>query len=187
MTTVLFVHGTGVRRPKYEKDFQRVKSELQNRLSNLKVEHCLWGDAVGAKLHHQGLSIPFYDTSGGHDQATIEEIEIELWRHLYADSLYELRVLAIKSGAKRSMIGNVALADELDKLVGHLPISRPLHIKLQEAEIDGVFEQAQTNVRDSVPYREMLQTISTSIEIYQTAIARAIIAEAIALASQHQQ
>src|SRR5258708_36165099 len=117
MTTVLFVHGTGVRRAKYEKEFQQVKRELQARLPTLKVEHCLWGDAVGAKLHHRGLSIPHYDIAGGRGQATLEEIEIELWRHLYIDPLYEIRVLAIRSGTKRSTIGRMTLGDELDEAV----------------------------------------------------------------------
>lgn len=187
MTTVLFVHGTGVRRSKYERDFQHVERKLQNRLPTLKIEPCLWGDAVGAKLHLQGLSIPHYDVTGG--QVTSEELEIELWGHLYADPLFELRVFAIRSGAKRSMIGGVTLGDELDDMVRDLENLQKfpqLHMKLRKAEIDQVFEQARITVRESIPYREMRQTVSSPMGTYQTAIARAIIAESIALASRQQ-
>ena len=47
MSTVIFVHGTGVREPSFSMLFGRVRSELQRRRPELDVEPCYWGGSRG--------------------------------------------------------------------------------------------------------------------------------------------
>ncbi len=63
MTTVLFVHGTGVRNPEYEETFKLIETTLHLERPDVKVERCLWGDELGTKLNAQGASIPLYDAT----------------------------------------------------------------------------------------------------------------------------
>ena len=45
MATILFVHGTGVRRAGYKRSLKRIQSGIQKLgLNSIKVEGCLWGD-----------------------------------------------------------------------------------------------------------------------------------------------
>ncbi|MEU2913389.1 hypothetical protein ACWCQ0_36490 [Streptomyces massasporeus] len=48
MTSVVFVHGTGVRGAAYEKTFSRIHSALLERLPEVNLLPCQWGDVLGA-------------------------------------------------------------------------------------------------------------------------------------------
>lgn len=97
MTTVIFIHGTGVREAAYKKSFNEIQNELQDRRANLRLVRCAWGDTCGSKLHNGGASIPFYDTSRSTQPGELSESEaaIMLWELLYQDPLYELRILSL--------------------------------------------------------------------------------------------
>ena len=60
MATILFVHGTGVRRDAYEKTFSTIESWVRKTdgISNCKIERCLWGESHGSRLIDGGRSIP---------------------------------------------------------------------------------------------------------------------------------
>ena len=93
MTTVLFIHGTGVRNPGYEETFQLIEQKLQAERPDLKVERCLWGDSLGTKLNAQGASIPLYDATLALDEGEEEDYFVVLWEQLYCDPFYEYRVI----------------------------------------------------------------------------------------------
>ncbi len=62
MTTVLFVHGTGVREEKFHRNFYKPLCEgLAERLPELKTEPCLWGETEGIDLSDALLTIPNYE------------------------------------------------------------------------------------------------------------------------------
>lgn len=97
--TVLFVHGTGVRKATYDEAFVRLQGGLKVNAPHVKAERCLWGDHLGARLGKDGVSIPDFE---GAQSATPNERQIlALWDLLTRDPMFELRDLAI------------ALADEL--------------------------------------------------------------------------
>ncbi|MGB7442267.1 MAG: hypothetical protein WA919_14465 [Coleofasciculaceae cyanobacterium] len=185
MTTVLFVHGTGVRNPGYEETFQLIKRKLQAERPDLKVERCLWGDSLGTKLNAQGASIPLYDATLALDEGEEEDYEIVLWEQLYCDPLYELRLLSLKpveEGAG-SPFGEQP-GEELDARVESLSLTPELRAKLEEAGIAEVFEPAREVVIGSEPYSEALQTASEELAEYREAMARAIIAQAMLVCQQ---
>ena len=96
MATILFVHGTGSR----ELDYSAALRKLQGNLPEHRVLECLWGDAVGARLHLRGASIPEYDGSRPGKPADPAVIENARWGMLYQDPLFELRLLEQRRGER---------------------------------------------------------------------------------------
>lgn len=104
MTTVVFVHGTGVRGTHYNAQFERVAGNLGRIRPDVRVMPCLWGDVFGATLSAGGMSVPDYAvTRRGNDELAAErEWEVSRWVLLEADPLHELRMLAAISIARVS-------------------------------------------------------------------------------------
>ena len=98
MATVIFVHGTSVRKNGYEASFAKIEKGLANAMERIKrpvaVADCLWGDSLGARLNMGGLTVPGYDESGGRAMVTMEDDEVLLWEMLGYAPLYELHGLA---------------------------------------------------------------------------------------------
>lgn len=199
MTTILFVHGTGVRSPDFEPSFAQIAHELRRRRSDLQIVPCLWGDELGSRLHAHGASIPQYDTARrlemvGEEVIGIEDDERMLWALLYQDPLYELRLLALRAGTSPGsgaptdiVFGRMSPSDELNEHVHDFLVSPALEAKLDEMGIATVFPEARNAVVASTPYRDALQSAPDALGEYRTAIARALVALSIALCEQQQQ
>lgn len=187
MTTVLFVHGTGVRNPGYEETFKRIEQQLLALQPNLTVERCLWGDAYGIRKIDVALaSIPRKDKKLALGEER-EDYEIVLWEQLYRDPLYELRVLSLKPGEKSAASPwGKKPGDGLKLRVQSLSPSAELQAKLQEAGIAEEFEQAREAVIRSEPYNEAFQKASDPLDEYRQAVARAIIAQSMAECEQQE-
>jgi hypothetical protein len=188
MTTLLFVHGTGVRRTGYEKSLKRIQSGVQDlKLNDVTVAGCLWGDPLGTRLGDAN-SIPRYGKSGGKSSDAPEQMEVELWKNLYADPFYELRVLSLRPANREGVaLGEVPIAERLDDIVRTFPVSSELADHLRKGEIFDVFEAARTAIVASAPYQEMLPAVSDPMGVFQDAIARALVAQAIRLASSDEE
>ncbi len=188
MTTVIFVHGTGVRQHEYEKTFQLIQKEIYAQRPDIKVVPCLWGDALGTRLNANGTSIPRYDETLALDVES-EDPEIVLWAYLYRDPLYELRLLGLKpreSGTDNPFEENPG--DELRSRVESLTPKGELQAKLVEAEIAEVLVEAQQEVTRSDAYNQALQNVSeSSFTEYGNAVARAIVATAMLKSEQQQE
>lgn len=189
MTTVLFVHGTGVRKDAFDISFEKIASEL-SKLPNVSAKPCYWGH-LGSELHAGGASIPEYDATralaGAESAMAIADAEyqIPLWGILYEDPLYELRVLALRrETAMPWEPGQVQPGAALADLGNRFDISPELQRQLQIGGIDKYFEKARLSVTSSEPYRLALDTAPPELAEYQAAIARAFIAQAVALAEQ---
>lgn len=183
----MFVHGTGVREPGYTETFEQIKRELHEQRPDLNVTRCFWGELLGTKLNAQGASIPLYDTARGTGDVEEEDYEIALWGLLYQDPLYELRLLCLGDKKKTDFIpGEVKPGDELHEQVRNLTVEPPLQAKLEQAGIAEVFNEARRAVMDSAPYREALRNAPQTLSPYRTAVARAIIAQAIFLCEVQQ-
>jgi hypothetical protein len=180
MPSLLFVHGTGVRRMQHEATVKKIRSEFQG--STVSVEGCLWGDALGVKLHAGGLSIPKYHDTGGEPVPTEEEIQIELWMNLYEDPLYEIRVLGVTSPpVLRSAPGQPRPGDILDLHARQLSTTDRLREKLEAGDIIENFDKARLSVLDSPAYTQFFEKTPPTMAFFQLALARAIVAGAMAL------
>ncbi|GAA1729826.1 hypothetical protein [Streptomyces yatensis] len=103
MTSVVFVHGTGVRAKSYEKSFARVVSGLGRVRADIRVARCLWGERHGASLGLDGVSIPVRAKSRGvgGDALLDEDDPLAVWALLEVDPLAELREFAAAAKARR--------------------------------------------------------------------------------------
>ena len=78
MTTVILVHGTGVRERSYQESLSRVVAGIAVHRDNVSVKPCFWGAQLGASLDVRGLSVP-----GGREwqppERDSEEWQIARW------------------------------------------------------------------------------------------------------------
>jgi hypothetical protein len=189
MTTVLFVHGTGVRKDAFEISFTKIAAELSKR-PNVSAKPCYWGH-LGSELHAGGVSIPEYDTTRalGEDDGVLatsgEEYEVALWGILYEDPLYELRVLAVRQETTQQCItGQLQPGAVLAQRAESFEVPTALGQLLRDGGIDKQFDSARQSVTSSEPYRVALETASNGLAEYRAAIGRAFIAKAAALVEQ---
>ncbi len=183
--TVVFVHGTGSREPGYSASFKQVTDGLRQALpgADLTITRCYWGEPLGAKLPEPSGSIPRELPQSFEPGADGDDINIALWGMLYQDPLYELRVLAAGASPPASMPDlSGPLAGRVQSAAS-VPALREL---AREAGIDGVLDEACQFVITAPPYQETLSAPTQSLETYTMAVARAIVAQAIALCEQRQ-
>ncbi len=193
MTTVVFVHGTGVREDSYEQSFAQVKEELITRKPDLNVLPCYWGQ-LGAELNAGGASVPKYDTTRSIDDESVtdEEYLIALWELLYQDPLCELRLLSLHTGKTTEPTpGQRSPGEQLQRSVERLPSFSEmdgqlsnLQKKLKQSGIDSVFDKAREEIINASPFRQLTDSASKEIDEYRIATARAIVAQAILICEQ---
>ncbi|MBG1265280.1 hypothetical protein [Nostoc sp. WHI] len=184
MTTVIFVHGTGIREREYNETFKIVEQKIHAQRPEIKVAPCLWG-ALGAKFSENRASVPLEDATLALSQGEVDA-EIVLWGQLYCDPLYELRLLSLKPIESENAFGEEP-GDILESRVASLIPTSQLQAKLQEAGIAEIFEQAREAVIHSEPYYQALLTVSeTDLSEYYAPIARAIAAQAIFISEQQE-
>ncbi|MDZ8237744.1 MAG: hypothetical protein RMZ69_11335 [Nostoc sp. ChiQUE01a] len=94
MTTVIFVHGTGIREREYNETFEIIEQKIHAQRPDIKVSPCLWGE-LGAKFNALRASVPLEDARLALSEEE-EDADIVLWGQLYRDPLYELRLLSLK-------------------------------------------------------------------------------------------
>src|SRR5437868_11652021 len=97
MSSIVFVHGTGVREKSYRKTFAMIQKRVSRHAPGCNLVECLWGDEFGVKLHLSGKSIPNYTgkvSEDGNDK-------VLGWWTLYQDPYCELRSLAAEGGANQ--------------------------------------------------------------------------------------
>ncbi|NEQ10321.1 MAG: hypothetical protein F6K37_31610 [Moorea sp. SIO4E2] len=183
MTTLVFVHGTGVRQAAYEQTFKIVEGFVTKQRPDITVVPCFWGGEFGSKLNAQGASIPLFDATLALDQGEEEDQTIILWQELYRNPLYELGLLSFKprTGGDSNPFGEQP-GDQLhDRLLDLIPTGK-LQEKLQAAGIAEGFDQARRHVTSSAVYQQVLDQVSDSDgedgDTITRAIARAIIAQA---------
>jgi hypothetical protein len=94
LTTVIFVHGTGVREKSYVDSFRLVQDKAAQHWPGVNVLPCFWGEALGVPLDAAAATVPDYDVMRG-GELQVDEWRDERWVLLEADPLYELRLLTI--------------------------------------------------------------------------------------------
>ncbi|PHM07152.1 NB-ARC domain-containing protein [Nostoc sp. 'Peltigera malacea cyanobiont' DB3992] len=62
MTTVIFVHGTGIREREYNDTFEIIEQKIHAQRPDIKVAPCLWG-VLGAKFNDNRASVPLEDAT----------------------------------------------------------------------------------------------------------------------------
>ncbi|MBP3957856.1 hypothetical protein J8F10_21595 [Gemmata sp. G18] len=184
MATLLFVHGTGVRKNTYARSLAFVEKQVAAWLPGVRVATCLWGEECGAKLRSDGASVPNYRRTLAVDAVSNDDRELALWVLLYQDPLFELRAIATGSAASSGFMPNrqspgADLADACRKVdpEEHPDLAAAL-VDLGFGELE--FSTARTAILDAGACRECLAKVQATLEPQRTALARAIIARMVA-------
>jgi len=188
MTTVIFVHGTGVREKEYSKTFEIIEEKIHTQRPDIKVIPCLWGNDFGTRLAANGASIPRYDETLAVTEESENE-EIVLWSQLYQNPLYELQLLALrpKEGESASPFVEDTPGDILHARFKALTAEGEYQPILIEAGIAEIFIEARDKVIKSRAYNKIKQHVSReSFSEYSNAVAITIIAVAMFIASEHE-
>ncbi|MEV6653629.1 hypothetical protein [Streptomyces sp. NPDC051219] len=117
MTTILFVHGTGVRSERYGKSLDQVRAGLGRVLPDVRVEPCAWGDVLGVAPRNGG-GVPRVQASLPRARAGVNwsDAERAVWARLYDDPLFEIRLSALDERVNVSATSPRALAVLQDRL-----------------------------------------------------------------------
>lgn len=184
MTTVIFVHGTGIREREYNETFEVIEQKIHAQRPDIKVAPCLWG-ALGAKFNENRASVPLEDATLALSPGE-EDAEIVLWEQLYRDPLYELRLFSLLPIESGNPFGEQP-GDILQSRVASFTLTSELEANLQEAGIAEVFEEAREATIHSEPYHRALLTVPESdLSEYYIPIVRAIVAQAMFISEQQE-
>ncbi len=177
MTTVMFVHGTGVRQPRYDAIFARLERGLAHIQPAVPVERCYWGE-VGARLGRGGASIPDGDSTRGLSGADVEGVDP--WVLLELDPLFELRLYAGENHESAELApGAAPAARSVVAAAAKLSSHDEVRAALVAAGLQSAFADAVTAVLASEPARLALARCGPSEAGLRTALARAFVATAL--------
>ncbi|MFE5208997.1 alpha/beta fold hydrolase [Streptomyces sp. NPDC056600] len=122
MTEVLFVHGTGVREPRFTELFTRFTDTLRDHAPSVRTTPYHWGAELGSRLAAGGLSLPpdGGDSRGGTVSAADDDGTAD-WSLLYADPHAELALAAAGGGGGELPPGAPLPSERPRRLLAGLP------------------------------------------------------------------
>ncbi|MCD2441864.1 alpha/beta fold hydrolase [Agromyces sp. SYSU K20354] len=176
-STLLFVHGTGVRGKAYAATLEAITKSVDDRGLDVEVKGCFWGESEGAKLQLNGLSIPEYLDAGGGQQPSAADEQLALWSVLYTDPLYEMRLLRNYSSSTQVPLGQEPPAAILRRDVEGFTASDELTALLTANHLTDWFPAALQTVASSQEFAQALDTAPPEPLMHRQAIARAIVAQ----------
>lgn len=211
MTTILFVHGTGVRLKDYRSTLGRIEERLNGLTSPpLAVKGCLWGDHLGSKFNANHDSVPTFEDSGG-KAMTDQEAKLQTWSLLSSDPLCELRLLSLNKNDYRGGIpGELTPGNRIDRALCQLSASvdcsnvesaiedsgipqeerihllqvEQLRAVVDRAGIRKVFQTACSQIRKEPAYKKLIRVAESPIGKYLDALANAVVAQAILIVTE---
>jgi hypothetical protein len=190
MTTLLFVHGTGVRQPAYGAAFDRFAERIAGIRPRHAVAQCYWGGVHGSRLNAAGISIPSGESHRGLDDpllgaATDEDAEVALWGLLERDPLFELRLLSAGDVTVEELPPNAPPpGQELAAAARRLPAGIVVASRAATAGLDGVLPDAVEAILASAASTNVLRQELALGGTLRTALARAFVAEALLYADE---
>ncbi|MDB4912371.1 MAG: hypothetical protein JWM95_15 [Gemmatimonadetes bacterium] len=166
MTTVVFVHGTGVRQPAFDVLYQALSGEIAKRYA-LPVVPCYWGGPHGARLMQSGASIPVPNQTRGDD----ENDESGLWSVLASDPLAELKAM---SAGK-----TFAFDDEVGEALTQQAQACTMPSQGFSSDVQRFFSPARDAVMSSGAFIQAMARAEEPLGPLQNAVARAFLARAL--------
>jgi pimeloyl-ACP methyl ester carboxylesterase len=193
MTTVLFIHGTGVREPAFTMAFQRIRTGLAGVRPDVTVERCYWGE-IGAELRAGGASFPpgfarpgaavrppNPAPSGGlpdEEGVPDEEKELARWARLLVDPLYEIRLRQVVDPPRGDLFGRT-LEERILALAGQPQVAAELAFRGLTQE----FIEATVWVTGSAEFRTVFDHVTADDGPTDAMLSRALVARCLAIAA----
>jgi hypothetical protein len=180
MGSIIYVHGTGVRKKGYEEESAVIRNKLSQFGDQWKLVECFWGDEHGVKLHLGGKAIPQYQGKA------VETEEVMRWWRLYREPLYELQELgALDIDQALVPPGQQPAWMKLRDAINVFKPSETLQGLLKEIRMDEVWDAALESVRSSEAYDDAVERSAAYPGHFRRAFARAVFAQATVLASEN--
>ncbi|MFG2133805.1 hypothetical protein ACGFNV_39430 [Streptomyces sp. NPDC048751] len=180
--SVVFVHGTGVRRQSYNATFATVQAEFRSIRPDWDVRGCLWGPAEGARFTHGGASVPGYAKSGGGSKEDAADAAVAEWEVLYNDPGYELRLLGLRPAPKTGAIRGIPPSKRFLTTVQEYRPSEELLARLDRHGLRADFATALAEVAASPEVRDAATTVDQNGYEHRHTAARAVVAGTLATA-----
>lgn len=172
--TVLYVHGTGVRKQSFEASAARIANGLARTDPSIRLHPCLWGDALGARLGLEGASIPEYVKSPGASHG--DEENVALWDLLARDCLFELRELAASVSIDPEPPLVITAKQAIRAALARLTMDEALLVPLEDFAARGQWQLAVEKVRQSPVLEEAIVAVRSTLGPLRLAIGRAVVA-----------
>jgi hypothetical protein len=185
VTTLVFVHGTGVRQPAYSAAFGRFAERITQIRPGYAVAQCYWGGPHGARLNARGVSIPSGKSHRGLDDpllgtATDEDAEVALWALLERDPIFELRLLSVGDETPKELPPNATPpGQDLAAASRRLPSNPTVASLVATAGLDGVFSDAVKTILANTATAAVLRRELVLGGTLRAALARAFVADAL--------
>ncbi len=185
-TTMLFVHGTGVREQGFNETLEEIRQGLAKYLPTtpLVVEPCLWGVRYGALLDDRSTVLPPEEASfsAGDTTPSDAEQEIALWEVLLTDPLFELRTLADE--AERQANLRPGLAENLTDALAKAPAHERVAQALADAGAAELYPQALHAITGAPQFAQATAASGYPLDMFSRVAARAVVAEMISSAQR---
>jgi len=175
MKTLLFVHGTGVRKASFFATFAIIQDACRLYDVPCMVAPCLWGDELGAADPVLSLPHAAAQTAAEPAQWTADQ-EFARWELLYKDPLFELRLLKQRPGDGPIPSGIPRPDRELWKRIRDYRPSIALLELLAAWRLEGYWESARERVVVDDPTGDVLDSAPDEIGEPGQAVARAMVA-----------
>ncbi|MFD5175549.1 hypothetical protein ACFWM1_07020 [Nocardia sp. NPDC058379] len=172
-STVLFIHGTGVRQPSYDARLGEVTAAIGRIRPTWRVAPCYWAGEHGSTLHAGGASLPGAADRPGYRE---HDPELALWWALDHDPLAELRAVADRH---RSLPSNPFRGehggDDLRELAESIP-SPELVAVADRHGLAPALREGLSTVRDAPEFEVFVDPPDAPEYIDPAPLARAIVA-----------
>lgn len=188
MTTVLFVHGTGVRVPAFDTTYTRIKDGLAKVRPDIGLERCYWGE-IGATLQADGKSFYFdparpadpgdLDDQRATDTVPEEEKELARWARLFTDPLFEIRLRQITGPGTGDLFGGRRLPERIRELPGQPEVAA----SLADRDLADAFAGAVQWLTESDEFLAVYGHSTVKDGITEAMISRALVARCLATAA----
>jgi hypothetical protein len=185
MATLIFVHGTGVRRDSYRNTLKTIRTRLDDLnayrkpRAEIKLAECLWGEKFGVDLNLKGDSIPDYHPEHGMRLLPLttskEDLELLLWGTLARDPLYELRELS-RQDHERGGLGQARLGAALWHRFATFETSADVLDVLKAWDLSVCYSDALDELRSDEVFRDTVQSLVRQLHNVSNELARALIA-----------
>lgn len=188
MTSVLFVHGTGVRAKSYNATLDAISQSLSTRRPDLTVSGCFWGKEHGSELHARGASVPAIDQARDIDPRGVpDNVDVALWAWLQDDPLFELRLLTSTDsdaeGGASFHPGRRSASHEPAERYRRFGESDAVKQLFNDVGLGGEFGPSCRTIASSPVLDELELDSSRALDVWP-AIVRATVAEALRLSEE---
>jgi hypothetical protein len=188
MGTLLFVHGTGVRKESYDASFEVIAHRVARHLKLFTLRRCEWYTAMPGVADL--LSVPAYGATARSGLDGAEQEAYQLWDSLDLDPLWELRILGSKAdilnGADMLPPGSISRSLLLLRKVKQTGATPPLNAMLNEYMLASSWPEAFNSVISENAVTERAATAAQQdVEEFAQALARAVIARLMIVADDN--